>query len=93
MSENIIILMIGVSTFLGALGLIALLWGVKTGQFDDQSKFIDAARYDGEEELRDAAMMQERKEEQKMKSRRNEDKKAREKKKKEEKQKNYMPPD
>ena len=40
MSESIVILMIGVSTFLGALGLIALLWGVKTGQFDDQSKFI-----------------------------------------------------
>lgn len=81
MSENIVILMISVSTFLGALGLIALLWGVKTGQFDDQSKFIDAARYDGEEELRDAAMMQEKKEEQK---------KKREAKKKE---KNYMPPD
>jgi len=93
MSENIIILMIGVSTFLGALGLIALLWGVRTGQFDDQSKFIDAARYDGEEELRDAAMMQERKEEQKMKSRRNEDKKAKLKKQEEKKQKNYMPPD
>ncbi|HIP18352.1 MAG TPA: cbb3-type cytochrome oxidase assembly protein CcoS [Sulfurovum sp.] len=81
MSENIVILMISVSTFLGALGLIALLWGVKTGQFDDQSKFIDAARYDGEEELRDAAMMQEKKEEQK---------KKREAK---EKEKNYMPPD
>jgi cbb3-type cytochrome oxidase maturation protein len=80
MSENIVILMISVSTFLGALGLIALLWGVKTGQFDDQSKFIDAARYDGEEELRDAAMMEEKK-------------KRRERKKKEEKQKNYMPPD
>ncbi len=93
MSENIVILMIGVSTFLGALGLIALLWGVKTGQFDDQSKFIDAARYDGEEELRDAAMMQEKQEIRKMKSRRNEDKKARLKKKEEEKEKNYMPPD
>jgi cbb3-type cytochrome oxidase maturation protein len=81
MSENIVILMISVSTFLGALGLGALLWGVKTGQFDDQSKFIDAARYDGEEELRDAAMMESKK-------------KAREKKKKEEKkEKNYMPPD
>ena len=81
MSESIVILMISVSTFLGALGLIALLWGVKTGQFDDQSKFIDAARYDGEEELRDAAMMESKK-------------KAREKKKKdEEKEKNYMPPD
>ncbi len=84
MSENIVILMISVSTFLGALGLIALLWGVKTGQFDDQSKFIDAARYDGEEELRDAAMMQEKKDIQKMKNRL---------KKKEEKEKNYMPPD
>ncbi len=61
MSENIVILMISVSTFLGALGLIALLWGVKTGQFDDQSKFIDAARYDGEEELRDAVMMEKKK--------------------------------
>ncbi len=80
MSENIVILMISVSTFLGALGLIALLWGVKTGQFDDQSKFIDAARYDGEEELRDAIMMENKK-------------KARQKKKEKEKQKNYMPPD
>ncbi len=80
MSENIVILMISVSTFLGALGLIALLWGVKTGQFDDQSKFIDAARYDGEEELRDAVMMENKK-------------KARQKKKEKEKQKNYMPPD
>lgn len=73
--------MIGVSTFLGALGLIALLWGVKTGQFDDQSKFIDAARYDGEDELKDAVMMENKK-------------KARQEKKKEkEKHKNYMPPD
>ncbi|MEA3492644.1 MAG: cbb3-type cytochrome oxidase assembly protein CcoS [Campylobacterota bacterium] len=63
MSENIIILMIGVSTFLGALGLIALLWGVKTGQFDDESKFIDGARYDNEEDLRDAKMMEEKRKE------------------------------
>ena len=89
MSENIVILMIGVSTFLGALGLIALLWGVKTGQFDDQSKFIDAARFDGEEELRDAVMMEEKKKAQKIKSHRNEEKKRAE----EEKKKNYMPAD
>jgi cbb3-type cytochrome oxidase maturation protein len=81
MSENIVILMLSVSTFLGALGLIALLWGVRTGQFDAQSKFIDAARYDNEEDLRDAAMMEEKK-------------KARKKKKEEEKKrKNYMPAD
>ena len=60
MSENIIILMISVSTFLGALGLLALLWGVRTGQFDDQSKFIDGARYDNEEDMRDAKMMDEK---------------------------------
>jgi len=85
MSENIVMLMIGVSTFLGALGLIALLWGVKTGQFDDQSKFIDAARFDGEEELRDAAMMQEKKEAQK--------KRAKKKKEETERKKHYMPAD
>jgi len=79
MSESIVILMISVSTFLGALGLIALLWGVKTGQFDDQSKFLDAARYDGEEDLRDAAMMEEKKKAQKRKIK--------------DKKKNYMPAD
>ncbi len=79
MSENIIIAMIGISTLLGATGLAALLWGVKTGQFDDQSKFIDAARFDGEEELRDAAMMEE--------------KRKAAKKKKEKKKKDYMPAD
>ncbi len=59
-SGNIVMLMLGVSTFLGALGLIALLWGVRTGQFDDQSKFIDGARYDNEEDLQDAKMMEEK---------------------------------
>ncbi|WP_309498806.1 cbb3-type cytochrome oxidase assembly protein CcoS [Sulfurovum sp.] len=61
MSESIVILMIGISTFLGAIGLVALLWAVKTGQFDDESKFIDAVRYDNEEDLRDAVMMEEKK--------------------------------
>jgi len=89
MSENIVILMIGVSTFLGALGLIALLWGVKTGQFDDQSKFIDAARFDGEEELRDAAMMQEKREAQKKRAKTKKEEKSKEKEKKEP----YMPAD
>ncbi len=61
MSGGIIAMMLGVSTLLGALGLAALLWGLKTGQFDDTSKFIDGARFDGEEELRDAVMMEEKK--------------------------------
>jgi len=57
MSENIVILMIGISTFLGAIGLGALIWAVRTGQFDDHSKFIDAVRHDNEEDLQDAAQM------------------------------------
>jgi len=61
MSSNVLAVMIGISTFLGALGLAALLWGLKTGQFDDTSKFLDGARFDGEEELRDAVMMEEKK--------------------------------
>ncbi len=61
MSEGIVILMIGISTFLGAIGLAALIWAVRTGQFDDHSKFIDAVRHDNEEDLQDAAMMEERK--------------------------------
>jgi len=60
MSSSIMALMIGVSTFLGALGLVALIWGIRTGQFDDQSKFIDGARFDNEEELRDAIQMEEK---------------------------------
>ena len=61
MSEEIVILMIGVSTFLGALGLIGLIWAVKTGQFDDHSKFVDATHHDNEEDLQDAVMMAEKK--------------------------------
>jgi len=71
MSENIMILMLGVSTFLGALGLIALLWGVKSGQFDDESKFIDGARYDSEEDLRDAKMMEKKREQREKKRKEN----------------------
>jgi len=80
MSETTIILMLSVSTLLGALGLIALIWGVKTGQFDDQNRFIDGARYDNEEDYKDAVMMEEKQ-------------KARKKRKQEEKKANYMPPD
>ena len=78
MSDTVIELMLGVSTFLGALGLIALLWGLKTGQFDDQAKFLDGARFDNEEELRDAILMEQKKKEALKKKKR---------------EKNYMPAD
>ncbi len=71
MDSNIIALMIGISTFLGALGLVALLWGLRTGQFDDPKRFLDGAHHDNIEDLRDAALMQERRKEAKRKREKN----------------------
>jgi len=62
-SDNVIAVMIGISTALGAFGLFALIWGIKTGQFDDTEKFLDGAKYDGQEELKDAIMMEKKKQE------------------------------
>jgi cbb3-type cytochrome oxidase maturation protein len=55
--------MIGVSLFLGAFGVFAFLWGLRTGQFDDRSKFLDAVHSDGVDELNEAAMLENRKKE------------------------------
>jgi len=64
--------------FLGPKEVLSNLKRQETGQFDDQSKFIDGARYDNEEELRDAVMMEKKKKAQKEKK---------------EKEKNYKPAD
>ncbi len=77
MSSGIVAMMLGASTFLGALGLLALLWGLRTGQFDDQKKFLDGAKFDGEDELKDAVMLEKRKKETLKKK----------------KEQNYAPPD
>jgi len=87
MSENIVVLMIGISTLLGSIGLFALIWAVRTGQFDDHSKFIDAVRHDNEEDLQDAAMIQAKKKAYK------EAHKRKMKQEKLEKEKNYRPAD
>ncbi len=77
MSSGIVAIMIGVSTFLGLIGLFGLLWGLKSGQFDDEKRFLDGARNDGEDALRDAALLE----------------KKREKAYKKHKEKSYQPPD
>ncbi len=53
MSTKIIAMMMGVSIFLGLIGLGAFLWGIKTGQFDDEEKFLNAVKFDGEDDLND----------------------------------------
>ena len=55
MDSWVIAMMLGASIFLGAIALFAFLWAIKNGQFDDEEKFLNAAKYDGEEELNDAA--------------------------------------
>ena len=52
-------------------------WGLKTGQFDDEKKFLDGVRNDGVDELRDAVVLEKKKQEALKKH----------------KEKNYGPPD
>ncbi|TKI68163.1 cbb3-type cytochrome oxidase assembly protein CcoS [Sulfurimonas crateris] len=62
MSNWVIAMMLGVSIFLGALALFAFLWAIKNGQFDDEEKFLNAAKFDGEDELNDALKQEQKKE-------------------------------
>ena len=75
----IIAMMLSASTLLGAFVLWALVWGIKSGQFDDHKKFLDGSQFDSEESLNDAVMM--------------ERKKAEILKQKEKKETGYIPPD
>jgi len=58
----LIAMMLGGSIFLGGLALIAFLWAVKNGQFDDEEKFLNATKYDGVNELNDAINLERKKE-------------------------------
>ncbi|MDR3346069.1 MAG: cbb3-type cytochrome oxidase assembly protein CcoS [Campylobacteraceae bacterium] len=63
MSTVVLVMMISVSLFLGAFGVFAFIWALRTGQFDDRSKFLDAVHFDGVDELNEAAMLENRKKE------------------------------
>ena len=47
--------MLATSLIIGLLGLIAFLWGLKNGQFDDEKKMMQGVLFDNEEDLRRAA--------------------------------------
>jgi len=57
----LIAMMLGGSIFLGGLALIAFLWAVKTGQFDDEEKFLNAVQFDNQEDLTDAINLENKK--------------------------------
>jgi len=67
MDNSIVAMMLGASIFLGGIALFAFLWAVKNGQFDDEEKFLNAVKFDGVEDLNDAAMQEKKKEELKKK--------------------------
>ncbi len=67
MDSWVIAMMLGASIFLGGLALIAFLWGIKSGQFDDEERFLNQALFDDEESLNDAVEQERKKEELKKK--------------------------
>ena len=68
MDDWVVAMMLSVSIFLGAIALMAFLWALKNGQFDDEEKFLNAVKFDTEEDLNDAAMQQKKREELKKKN-------------------------
>ena len=63
MDNWVVAMMLGASLLLGGTALIAFLWGLKNGQFDDEEKFLNAVKFDNEEDLQDAANQERKKEE------------------------------
>jgi len=68
MDNWIIVMMLSGSLFLGGIALIAFMWGVKNGQFDDEEKYLNATKFDNVEDLQDAVEKEKKLKELKKKS-------------------------
>lgn len=55
MSSWVVMLMLGVSLCMGFLGLIAFLWGLRNGQFDDKEKMMRGVLFDSVSDLNSMA--------------------------------------
>ncbi len=62
MDSWVVAMMLGGSLFLGGIALVAFLWGIKSGQFDDATRMMNQVQYDDEKELNDAADQQKKRE-------------------------------
>ncbi|WP_104748513.1 cbb3-type cytochrome oxidase assembly protein CcoS [Helicobacter cetorum] len=60
MNTGILSLMLVVSVLMGLVGLVAFLWGVKSGQFDDEKRMLESVLYDSSSDLNEAILEQER---------------------------------
>ena len=61
--NSTIAMMLGVSIFLAFCAIWALIWGVRSKQFDDYEKFLGGTKYDSEEAVNDAYRMEKQKKE------------------------------
>jgi len=68
MDSWVIGMMLSVSIFLGSIAVATLIWAIKKGQFDDEEKFLNAVKFDGVDDLNDAANLERKKEELKKKA-------------------------
>lgn len=54
MSAWVMALMLGVSICVGFAGMLAFLWGLRNGQFDDKDRMMQGVLFDGIEDLNNA---------------------------------------
>ncbi|MFT2766059.1 cbb3-type cytochrome oxidase assembly protein CcoS [Helicobacter pylori] len=62
MNTEILTIMLVVSVLMGLVGLIAFLWGVKSGQFDDEKRMLESVLYDSISDLNEAVLQEKRQE-------------------------------
>ncbi len=62
MNTEILTIMLVVSVLMGLVGLIAFLWGVKSGQFDDEKRMLESVLYDSASDLNEAILQEKRQE-------------------------------
>ncbi|RVZ28326.1 cbb3-type cytochrome oxidase assembly protein CcoS [Helicobacter pylori] len=60
MNTEILTVMLVVSVLMGLVGLIAFLWGVKSGQFDDEKRMLESVLYDSTSDLNEAILQEKR---------------------------------
>ncbi|UOS26029.1 cbb3-type cytochrome oxidase assembly protein CcoS [Helicobacter pylori] len=62
MNTEILTIMLVASVLMGLIGLIAFLWGVKSGQFDDEKRMLESVLYDSTSDLNEAILQEKRQE-------------------------------
>ncbi|WQZ13655.1 cbb3-type cytochrome oxidase assembly protein CcoS [Helicobacter pylori] len=60
MNTEILTIMLVVSVLMGLIGLVAFLWGVKSGQFDDEKRMLESVLYDSASDLNEAISQEKR---------------------------------